>query len=67
MLKMPMEMNSIRFESTLKLRSCLHVRARTKERRGRQGKTPSKKFHRSSLEKATKAMTLQPMKLGLPE
>ena len=64
MLEMPM---AIRFESTLKLRSCLNVRPRTKECRGRQGKTPSKKFHRSSLEKATKTMSLQPMKLELPE
>ena len=58
MRKMPMEMNSIRFESTLRLRSCLKVLERTKERRGRFTTPKEEKFHRSSLEKAAKEMKL---------
>ena len=58
MLKMPMEMSSILFESTLKLRSCLNVCKDGKtQRASRQDAAES--FTSSSLEKATKEV-LQP-------
>ena len=53
MLKMPMEVNSIRFGSTLKLRSCLSVRKDGETQRASRQDAKEKSFTSSSLEKAT--------------
>ena len=54
MLKMAMELDSILFESTLKLRSCLSVRKDGGTQRASRQDAREKSFTSSSLEKATK-------------